>query len=190
MTGRARSGNARERNSEGAGPPLSLIRCGSGRRPRNAAKRRTHPLKPARDALTVPRRARYRGRRPLPPRPLLPAGESYPTPLRYHVEAFVSRFGRLQDTIADKLLPTDLRAAGETPGLAVDTLDRGEGAAPTRFDPATRCDQTCGRRALAPNSPAGVTRHLAAGIRHDAKAHCGPGRGVVDPPLAHRGALS
>jgi len=29
----------------------------------------------------------------------------------------------------------------------------GEGAAPTRFDPATRSDQACGRRALAPNSP-------------------------------------
>lgn len=46
--------------------------------------------------------------------------------LAERVEAFVSRFGRLQDTIADKLLPTYLRAAGETPGLAVDTLDRAE----------------------------------------------------------------
>lgn len=46
--------------------------------------------------------------------------------LAERVEAFVSRFGRLQDTVADKLLPAYLRAAGETPGLAVDNLDRAE----------------------------------------------------------------
>ncbi len=41
-------------------------------------------------------------------------------------EAFVSRFGRLQDTIGDKLLPAYLKAAGEPPGLAVDNLHRGK----------------------------------------------------------------
>lgn len=46
--------------------------------------------------------------------------------LAERVEAFVSRLGRLQDTIADKLLPEYLRAAGETPRLAVDNLDRAE----------------------------------------------------------------
>lgn len=46
--------------------------------------------------------------------------------LAERVEAFVSRFGRLQDTVADKLLPAYLRAAGESPGLAVDNLDRAE----------------------------------------------------------------
>lgn len=35
--------------------------------------------------------------------------------LAERVEAFVSRFGRLQDTIADKLLPEYLRAAGAPP---------------------------------------------------------------------------
>lgn len=46
--------------------------------------------------------------------------------LSERAEAFVSRFGRLQDTIADKMLPAYLAAAGETPGLAVDNLDRAE----------------------------------------------------------------
>lgn len=42
------------------------------------------------------------------------------------VEAFVSRFGRLQDTIGDKLLPVYLDALGEAPGAALDNLDRAE----------------------------------------------------------------
>lgn len=42
------------------------------------------------------------------------------------VEAFVSRFGRLQDTLGDKLLPLFLKAAGEQVGIAVDNLDRAE----------------------------------------------------------------
>jgi len=46
--------------------------------------------------------------------------------LAERVEAFVGRFGRLQDTVGDKLLPAYLRAAGETPGVAVDNLDRAE----------------------------------------------------------------
>lgn len=46
--------------------------------------------------------------------------------LSERAEAFVSRFGRLQDTIGDKLLPAYLTAAGETAGLAVDNLDRAE----------------------------------------------------------------
>ena len=42
------------------------------------------------------------------------------------VEAFVSRFGRLQDTLGDKLLPLYLQALGERLGAAIDNLDRAE----------------------------------------------------------------
>ena len=42
------------------------------------------------------------------------------------LEAFVSRFGRLQDTIADKLLPRWLLAQAETPGSQIETLNRAE----------------------------------------------------------------
>jgi len=42
------------------------------------------------------------------------------------VEAFVSRFGRLQDTLGDKLLPLYLEAVGERLGAAIDNLDRAE----------------------------------------------------------------
>ena len=40
--------------------------------------------------------------------------------------AFVSRFGRMQDTIADKLLPRWLQALAERPGSQIDTLNRAE----------------------------------------------------------------
>ena len=46
--------------------------------------------------------------------------------LAERVEAFVGRFGRLQDTVGDKLLPALLAALGETPGPAIDNLDRAE----------------------------------------------------------------
>lgn len=46
--------------------------------------------------------------------------------LAERVEAFVGRFGRLQDTIGDKLLPVLLVALGETPAAAIDNLDRAE----------------------------------------------------------------
>ncbi len=46
--------------------------------------------------------------------------------LSERVEAFVSRFARLQDTLGDKLLPTLLHALGETPGAFIDALDRAE----------------------------------------------------------------
>lgn len=42
------------------------------------------------------------------------------------VDAFVSRYGRLQDTVANKLLPTLLDALGEPIGAVVDNLDRAE----------------------------------------------------------------
>ncbi len=42
------------------------------------------------------------------------------------LEAFVSRFGRMQDTIADKLLPRWLIALAETPGSQIETLNRAE----------------------------------------------------------------
>jgi len=46
--------------------------------------------------------------------------------LAERVEAFVSRFGRLQDTVGDKLLPTLLAALGDKPSAAMDNLDRAE----------------------------------------------------------------
>jgi hypothetical protein len=41
-------------------------------------------------------------------------------------DAFVARFGRLQDTLADKLLPELLGCLAEPVGPAVDNLDRAE----------------------------------------------------------------
>lgn len=46
--------------------------------------------------------------------------------LAERVEAFVSRFGRLQDTLGDTLLPQLLSYVGERPATAVDNLDRAE----------------------------------------------------------------
>ena len=46
--------------------------------------------------------------------------------LAERVEAFVGRFGRLQDTVGDKLLPLLLVALGETPAAAIDNLDKAE----------------------------------------------------------------
>ncbi|OIR06753.1 hypothetical protein GALL_110010 [mine drainage metagenome] len=46
--------------------------------------------------------------------------------LAEQVEAFVGRFGRLQDTVGDKLLPLLLAAMGEKPSATIDNLDRAE----------------------------------------------------------------
>ncbi len=46
--------------------------------------------------------------------------------LAERLDAFVSRFGRLQDTLADKFLPTLLDAMAETRGAATENLDRAE----------------------------------------------------------------
>jgi hypothetical protein len=46
--------------------------------------------------------------------------------LAERVDAFVSRFGRLQDTLGDKLLPALLAALGEPVAAAIDNLDRAE----------------------------------------------------------------
>lgn len=46
--------------------------------------------------------------------------------LAERVEAFVSRFGRLQDTLGDKLLPAYLVAHGERAATFVENLDRAE----------------------------------------------------------------
>jgi hypothetical protein len=46
--------------------------------------------------------------------------------LAERVDAFVGRFGRLQDTVGDKLLPLLLAALGEKPSAAIDNLDRAE----------------------------------------------------------------
>jgi hypothetical protein len=42
------------------------------------------------------------------------------------VDAFVARFGRMQDTIGDKLVPELRRRLAETPGAALDNLNRME----------------------------------------------------------------
>ncbi|TRW92211.1 hypothetical protein [Candidatus Methylobacter oryzae] len=42
------------------------------------------------------------------------------------LEAFVSRFGRMQDTMADKLFPRWLLALAEIPGSQIETLNRTE----------------------------------------------------------------
>jgi hypothetical protein len=46
--------------------------------------------------------------------------------LAERVEAFVGRFGRLQDTVGDKLLPALLAALGESPASTIDNLDEAE----------------------------------------------------------------
>lgn len=46
--------------------------------------------------------------------------------LAERVEAFSSRYGRLPDTLGDKLLPLILLALGEKTGAAIDNLDRAE----------------------------------------------------------------
>ena len=46
--------------------------------------------------------------------------------LAERVEAFVGRFGRLQDTVSDKLLPLLLDALGEKTSAVIDNLDRAE----------------------------------------------------------------
>lgn len=42
------------------------------------------------------------------------------------LDAFVARFGRLQDTLGDKLLPGLLELLGEKKGAAIDNLDKAE----------------------------------------------------------------
>lgn len=46
--------------------------------------------------------------------------------LAERLDAFVSRFGRLQDTVGDKLLPVLLSALAEKTGPAIDNLDKAE----------------------------------------------------------------
>jgi hypothetical protein len=46
--------------------------------------------------------------------------------LAERVDAFVARFGRLQDTLADKLLPAALDWLAEPTGTAIDNLSRAE----------------------------------------------------------------
>ena len=46
--------------------------------------------------------------------------------LAERLDAFVSRFGRLQDNLGDKMLPQLLDAMAEKTGTAIDNLDRAE----------------------------------------------------------------
>ena len=48
------------------------------------------------------------------------------TLLAERLDAFVSRFGRLQDNLGDKLLPQLLIAMAEKPGAAIDNLNLAE----------------------------------------------------------------
>lgn len=63
--------------------------------------------------------------------------------LAERVEAFVGRFGRLQDTLADKLLPALLGTLGEPVGPQIDNLDRAE-----RFGWIASTDQWVATRQL------------------------------------------
>jgi len=56
--------------------------------------------------------------------------------LSERVEAFVSRFSRLQDTLGDKLIPLILDALGEHQVAAMDNLDKAE-----RFGWVTSADE-------------------------------------------------
>ena len=46
--------------------------------------------------------------------------------LSERTDAFVARFGRLQDTLTDKLLPEFLRVLADPVGSTIDNLDRAE----------------------------------------------------------------
>jgi phytoene dehydrogenase-like protein len=46
--------------------------------------------------------------------------------LAERTDAFATRFGRMQDTLGDKLIPELLRRLAETPGAAIDNLNRME----------------------------------------------------------------
>ena len=46
--------------------------------------------------------------------------------LAERLDAFVTRFGRMQDTLGEKLIPELLRQMQETPGAALDNLNRME----------------------------------------------------------------
>lgn len=66
--------------------------------------------------------------------------------LAERVEAFVGRFGRLQDTVGDKLLPQFLAALGEKISSAMDNLDRAE-----RLGLLKSADEWMSMRSLSPN---------------------------------------
>lgn len=63
--------------------------------------------------------------------------------LSERLEAFSSRFSRLQDTVMDKLLPRLLVVAGEAIGSAIDNLNRAE-----RLDLVERPDEWIALRQL------------------------------------------
>ncbi len=54
------------------------------------------------------------------------AGLTNDIDLSERTDAFVARFGRLQDTLADKLLPELLQWLAEPVGAAIDNLNKGE----------------------------------------------------------------
>jgi hypothetical protein len=50
----------------------------------------------------------------------------YEEDLAERLDAFVSRFGRMQDTLGDKLIPSLLRLLAEKPSSTLDNLNRAE----------------------------------------------------------------
>jgi hypothetical protein len=62
----------------------------------------------------------------LPMTPERAAGLRNDIDLSERTDAFVARFGRLQDTLADKLLPVLLDWLSEPVGPAIDNLDKAE----------------------------------------------------------------
>lgn len=62
----------------------------------------------------------------LPMTPERAAGLRDDIDLSERTDAFVARFGRLQDTLADKLLPALLDSLSEPVGPAIDNLNRAE----------------------------------------------------------------
>jgi len=63
--------------------------------------------------------------------------------LAERLDAFICRFGRLQDSVGDKLLPALLTALAESPGAAIDNLDKAE-----KFGLITSADQWIEMRRL------------------------------------------
>lgn len=70
--------------------------------------------------------------------------------LAERLDAFVSRFGRLQDTVWDKLIPALLAALGENLAVLTSALRNGHGFVPTLVTTARRCAAEAQRLLLRP----------------------------------------
>jgi len=80
--------------------------------------------------------------------------------LAERIDAFVARFGRLQVTLGDKLLPVLLRLVAEAVGTALDNLDKAErSTAEGERSRSTRRSSTAATSRQYPGPP----RHRGAG---------------------------